>query len=144
MSTSLWHAPLDEFRENLAAAQPAPAGVAASCVAATLGISLLMKVLRITGRRPDLLPLAERLANELRVAADADVEAVWAYIQARDAVGLHEVPARALRAAREALELSTETEPHIAGLIAADVRAAAALLQGSVQAIEACIAANQA
>lgn len=144
MSASLWHSPLGDFQSNVAAAEPAPAGVATACVTAALGLSLLLKVLRITGQRQELNQRAEGLINELRLVADADVEAVWAYIQTRSAAGLREVPTRGLRAARQALDLCAQTEPHISGLIAADVRAAGALLRGSIEAIEACIAANQA
>ena len=144
MNASLWHAPLADFQRSVAAAKPAPAGVSTASVSAALGLSLLIKVLRITGRRDDLLPLAENLVEELRAVADADVDAVYAYIQTRNSIGLHEVPARALRAARQAVDLCVQAAPHITGLIAADVVAARALVQGSVSAIEACIAANQA
>lgn len=144
MSASIWHTSLGEFQDSVAAAQPAPAGVATACVTAALGLGLLLKVLRITGQRQELHQRAEGLVRELQLVADADVDAVWEYIQTRNAAGLREVPARGLRAAREALDLCTQTEPHISGLIAADVRAAAALLRGAVEAIELCIAANQA
>jgi hypothetical protein len=144
MKASLWHAPLGECQCDIAAAKPAPAGVATACVTAALALSLLIKVLRITGERVDLLPLAEREVDELRMIADADVDAVYDYIQAGNRIGLREVPARALRAAYTALSLCVQAGPHIKGLISADVAAARALLQGSANAIEACIAANQA
>jgi formiminotetrahydrofolate cyclodeaminase len=144
MKGSLWHAPLGECQSDIAAAKPAPAGVATACVTAALGLSLLIKVLRITGQCGNRLPPAEHLIAELRAIADADVNAVYAYIQTRNATGLREVPERALRAARQAVDLCAQTAPHITGLISADVAAASALLEGSIKAIEACIAANQA
>lgn len=144
MEASLWQAPLGEFQRDVAAAKPAPAGVATACVSAALGLSLLIKVLRITGQRSDLLPRAERKTEELRAIADADVDAVYAYIQTRNASGLREVPARALSATRRAIDLCDQSAPSISGLIAADVAAAKAILQGALSAIEACITANQA
>lgn len=142
MAPSLWHAPLDQFQSGVAAAQPAPAGVATACVAAALGLSLLVKVLRITGQRQDLLPEALRLIADLREAADADVAGVRAYIQTRDSRALHEVPARAAHAIAQGLTLCAAASEVVTGLIAADSAAAAALLQGAENAVQACIAAN--
>ncbi|MEI9812476.1 MAG: hypothetical protein WDO18_07270 [Acidobacteriota bacterium] len=142
MSTSLWQQPLEAFQLSVAAARPAPAGVATASVTAALGVSLLIKVLRITGERVDLLAPAELLLSELRAVADADVEAVYAYIQTRDARGMIEIPARALRATDQAIDLCGLAAPHIKRLIAADVTAATALLKGAKAAIMACIAAN--
>jgi len=142
MDASLWQAPLADFQSSIAAAQPAPAGVAVACVTGALGLSLLVKVLRITGKRPDLLDLALQLIEELRSAADADVAAVHTYIQTRAKQALHDVPARAAHAVAQALILCAAASESVTGLIAADVEAATALLQGSATAIESCVAAN--
>lgn len=142
MDASIWPTPLGEFQESVAAPQPMPAGVATAAATAALGLSLLMKALRITGQRADLLGPAQELVDELRAAADADVEAVKNYIQNRDKSGLLTVPARAAHAVSQALALCVEAEPSVTGLIAADVRAAAAILDGAASAIDACICAN--
>ncbi len=143
MSASLWQAPLAEFQTEVAAPQPAPAGVAVACVNAALAVSLLVKVLRITGKCPELLDPALRLIDELRSAADADVEGVRNYIRTRDSQELHDVPARAAHAAAEASALCAEAARSVTGLIAADIGAAAALLSGAKMAINTCISANQ-
>ncbi len=144
MDASIWPRPLGEFQESVAAPQPMPAGVATATTTAALGLSLLIKVLRIRGVRPDLLPPALALIEDLRTTADADIAAVQAYIQHRDSTGLHAVPARAAHAIAQALTLCVEAEPLVTGLIAADIRAASALLEGAASAVAACIAANAA
>ena len=142
MSASVWQVPLAEFQSEVAAAQPAPAGVAVACVTAALGLSLLVKVLRITGQRPELLEPALRLIEELRSAADADVAAVHAYIQTRSKHAMLDVPARAAHAVAEASTLCAEASQSVTGLIAADVASAGALLRGAMTAINACLSAN--
>jgi formiminotetrahydrofolate cyclodeaminase len=143
MTVSLWQQPLSEVQSLIAGTQPAPAGVATATTTAALGLSLLIKVLRITGKRADLLEPAERLVEELRAIADADVAAVHAYIQRRETKGLHEVPKNAANTVAAALHLATEAKGAVTGLIAADVLASIALLQGASNAISACVAANE-
>jgi formiminotetrahydrofolate cyclodeaminase len=144
MSASLWQAPLAEFQTEVAKAQPAPAGVAVACVNATLAVSLLVKVLRITGKCPELLAPALRLIEELRSAADADVEAVRTYMKTRDKQAMDDIPARAALAAAEASALCAEAARSVTGLISADIGAASALLRGATIAITTCMSANQA
>jgi hypothetical protein len=141
MSASVWQTQLSQFQAEVAAPQPAPAGVATSCVAAALGLSLLVKVLRIRGNHETLLPLALNLIDELRSTADADIAAVRNYIQTRDAAPLKEVPRQAEHLVAQALILCAAVED-IKGLIAADVAAATALLEGASNAIGACVTAN--
>lgn len=143
MSASVWQIPLTEFQTEVAAAQPAPAGVAVACVTAALGLSLLVKVLRITGQRPDLLEGALRLITDLQADADADVAAVRDYIQTRSKHAIHDVPARAAHSVAEASTLCAEASESVTGLIAADVAAAAAILRGAMFAITACMSANE-
>ncbi len=138
---SVWQRPLREFQDAVAAPQPAPAGVATSCVAAALGLSLLVKVLRIRGKHEELIPLSLNLIEELQATADKDIAAVRGYIQTRDAKPLKEVPQRAEHLVAQALILCAAVED-ITGLIAADVAAATALLEGASNAIAACVAAN--
>jgi formiminotetrahydrofolate cyclodeaminase len=142
MNASLWQAPLTEFQSEVAAAQPAPAGVAVACVTAALAVSLIVKVLRITGKHPELVHPALRLIDELRTAADADVTAVRAYIQTRDKQPMQDVPTRAAQAVADALTLCATVSPSVTGLIAADLAVASTLLGGASSAIHACITAN--
>lgn len=133
---------MEEFQESIAAAKPAPAGVAAAAATAALALSLVIKVLKITGKCPELVEPAEKLVIELRDLADADVEAVSAYIERRDKTGLKEVPERALQVVAKATDLCAKATPHVTGLIAGDLMAAKALLGGSAAAIRVCIAVN--
>jgi formiminotetrahydrofolate cyclodeaminase len=143
MSVSVWQTPLSDFQSEVAAAQPAPAGVAVACVTAALAVSLLVKVLRITGQRPELLDPALRLIEELSAAADDDVAAVRTYIQTRDKHAMEDIPAQAAHTVAQASALCAETANSVTGLISADVAAASALLRGAMIAITSCITANQ-
>src|SRR5690349_13007708 len=70
MPHSIWSDSLAIFSDSVAATRPAPAGVAAACVAGNLGISLLIKTLAITGGQAELLESARLEAAHLRGAAD--------------------------------------------------------------------------
>lgn len=142
MDASLWQAPLGEVQSEVAAAQPAPAGVAVACISAALAVSLLVKVLRITGQRPELLVPALTLLDDLRDSADADVAAVRAYIQTRNTRAMRDVPAVAAHQVAEASALCADAARSVSGLIAADLAAASALLSGAIIAIHSCSAAN--
>jgi hypothetical protein len=143
MRVSLWRQSMEEFQESIAAAKPAPAGVATAAATAAMGLSLLIKVLRITGKCPELIEPLLKLVIDLREVSDADVEAVSAYIERRETRGLREVPERALQLVTQAADLCGQAAPHITGLIAADVMAAKALIGGSAAAIRVCSAANK-
>jgi formiminotetrahydrofolate cyclodeaminase len=142
MDASVWQATLTEFQTGVAAAQPTPAGVAVACVNATFALSLLIKVLRISGKCPELLEPARQLVEEIRATADADVAAIHIYIQTRDKAGLKEVPPRASHAISQAMNLCAEASAFVTGLLAADIAAATALLNGCAAAVTACIDAN--
>jgi len=143
MSVSVWQQSTGDFQESIAAAKPAPAGVATAAATAAMGLSLLIKVLRITGKCPELIEPSLELVIDLREVSDADVEAVSAYIERRETRGLKEVPEQALKLVDEAAHFCAQAAPQITGLIAADVMAAKALLGGSAAAIRVCIAANK-
>jgi formiminotetrahydrofolate cyclodeaminase len=135
---------VDGFCEDLAAPRPAPAGVAAAAVTARLGLSLLMKVLAITGRDT---ARARQLSAELARIADDDIAAVRAYMAARGdsrkalAPATIDIPLRASRAATAGLDLCAETVVERKPL-AADLRAAATLLRAAHEAIIFCVEAN--
>jgi formiminotetrahydrofolate cyclodeaminase len=150
MDASLWPSTIASFCEDVAGSNPAPAGVAASAVAASLGLSLLIKVLEIAGRRKSfagdaqklraLVHSAHRELAELKSAADDDIQAVRT--GGRNAI---EVPMRAARAAVAGLDLCVEgtgIEGVTKGLAAADLGAAVLLLSGAARAILLCVAFN--
>jgi len=142
MADTLWHSSLDRFRTEVAAEHGKAAAVSIACVTAVLGLSILIKALRIKGDGQELVPIADKLIEELRRAADADAEALRAYVETHDPLELREVPAEAFHLAQEAYGLCKQAAPLITGLFAADVKVATALIQGSRDAIEACISAN--
>ena len=137
-SATIWTAPLAAFCEDLASTKQAPAGVAASAVSARLGLSLLIKVLTITGQRPDLIEPARLESENLARAAEDDIRA----IQERDAKQALEVPMRAARAAAAGLDLCAEAAGCVRGWIAADLGAARELLAGAARGILLCVDAN--
>ena len=139
MNASLWDSPLGSFADDVAGRQPAPAGVAAAAVAATLGISLLIKVLEIRNQRPDIRASARQIGAELRAAADADCAAIRSSLRSPEAM---DVPVRAARAIMRALDLCAEAAPSVPGLLAADLGAARELLSGAARAIQICIDRN--
>jgi len=145
MPRSIWSDSLAAFSDSVAATRPAPAGVAAAAVAAELGISLLIKVMSITGGHGELVEAARREAAHLRGAADDDIGAVMEYLRARDATALQhaiEAPMRAARAAVAGLELCAKASSAVKPALAADLGAAQALLGGALRAILLCIDAN--
>jgi|SRR5581483_775950 len=143
MSHSIWSDSLSIFSDSVAATRPAPAGVAAACVAANLGISLLIKTLAITGGQGELVDQARFEAAALRGAADQDIGAVMEFIGSRNPAAARqaiEAPLRAARAAVAGLELCAKAS--VKPVLSADLEAARALLAGALRAILICIDAN--
>ena len=130
---------LADFSDALASRDPAPAGVAAAAVAATLGASLLIKVLEIRKQSPGVVSEARALVAELREAADADCAAVRQSLRSQDAIA---APLRAARATVRAIELCGEAGPAITGLLAADLQVGKTLLRAAADAILLCLDAN--
>jgi len=139
MNASLWDLPLGTVADEVAAHQPGPAGVAAAAITATLGASLLIKTLEISGQRPDLRSTAKELGAELRAAADADCEAIRGSLRSPEATN---IPLGAVRAVVQAYDLCNQAAPSITGLLSADLRASRELLGGAARAILTCIEAN--
>jgi formiminotetrahydrofolate cyclodeaminase len=131
-----------EFCDEVASRSPAPAGVATAVVAADLGMSLLIKTLAITGKRPDLLERARAESATLRRTVQEDIAAVRELMRSGDARKATEVPMRAARSVAAGLDLCAQASGEIHGLLAADLGAAAALLSGAAQAIQICVDAN--
>jgi formiminotetrahydrofolate cyclodeaminase len=140
----------------VASAEPTPAGVSVSAVSATLGISLLLKVLEIVAKRKNfagdlghlawLRQAAGKESERLAQYADEDIAAYRAYIEARrlktadvaSARALRdviEIPLRAAGSALAGLDLCADASSIVYGAVAADLGTAAILLAGAVRAM---------
>jgi formiminotetrahydrofolate cyclodeaminase len=159
MKDSIWKSTLEEFRDQLAGRDPVPAGVSVAAVSASLGLSLLMKVLEITKKRKDfdgdpekieeMLDSARAESRELERYADEDIVAFAQYMASRrtsnQAAALRkaiETPLAAARAAASGLKLCTAAAAITPASIAPDLRTAAVLLAGSVRAMLLSVESN--
>ena len=155
-ANGIWNTALESFRESVAGAEPVPAGVSVAAVSATLGVSLLQKVLAIvakrksfTGDRGHLASLRQAAGNvseRLVQYANEDIGAYRAYAEARRlktpdvemARALQqvvEVPLKAARSALTGLDLCADAAGIVRGAVAADLATAAILLAGAVRAM---------
>jgi formiminotetrahydrofolate cyclodeaminase len=148
MEDSVWTGTIEALRARVAGLDPVPAGVAISAATASLALALLAKVLAITADKKsfsgDGARLAELLAsarNESQTAARLGSEDIAAFrrfsasktaLAAREAI---EIPMNAAHAAVRGLHMCEEAAGLVAGLMVADVAAAAALLAGAIRAI---------
>jgi len=158
----IWKATLESFRDSVASAEPAPAGVSVSAVSATLGISLLQKVLDIVAKRKSFAGDFGRLASLRQAArneserltryANEDIAAYRAYMEARrlktaDETAralrdVNETPLKAARSALSGLDLCADAAGIVTGAIAADLGTAAILLAGAIRALLLSVDAN--
>jgi formiminotetrahydrofolate cyclodeaminase len=159
MADSIWKSTLEEFRDQLAGRDPVPAGVSVAAVTASLGLSLLMKVLEITRKRKDfagdpamieeMLASARAESRELERYADEDIVAFAEYIASRrtssHAAALRkaiETPLAAARSAASGLKLCAAAAAITPASIAPDLGTAALLLAGSVRAMLLSVESN--
>lgn len=145
MAHSIWSESLGSFSDAVAATRPAPAGVTAAAVTAELGLSIMIKVMSITGGHDELVAAARSERARLRGAADDDIGAVMELMHSRDAAALRqaiEAPMKAARAAVEGLELCAKASAAVKPSLAVDRAAAEALIAGALRAILMCIDAN--
>ena len=132
-----------------------PAGVSVAAVSATLGVSLLQKVLEIVAKRKSFAgdpgelssvrQAAKNEAERLARCADEDIAAYRAYLAARrlktgdaEASSLRaviETPLQAARSALSGLDLCAAAAGMVKGAVAADLGTAAILLAGAVRAL---------
>ena len=159
MAESLWTSTLAEFRDQLASKDPVPAGVSLAAVSASLGLSLLTKVLDITGNRRDFkgdpakidewVAAARTASCTLQRCADEDVVAFASYMASRrtpnEAAALRkaiETPLAAARAAALGLKLGAEAAVVTPASIAPDLRTVTLLLAAAVHAILLSVESN--
>jgi formiminotetrahydrofolate cyclodeaminase len=152
MADSVWKSTLAEFRDQLAGRDPVPAGVSAAAIAASLALSLLVKVLEIARNRRDfradpgkieeILASAHAESSKLTQYADEDAAAFAAYMASRgtpnEPAALRkaiETPLGAARAAAAGLELCAQAAPMTPPSIQPDLGTSALLLAASVRAM---------
>lgn len=153
-TNTIWNSTLESFRESVASAEPTPAGVTAAAVSATLGVSLLLKVLAIVARRKSFAGDIEKLSPLLQAAkkesvrltqyADDDIAAYRAYLESRrlkiedHKMALHgaiETPLYAAESALSSLDLCADAARLVHGAVLADLATAAILLNGAIRAM---------
>jgi len=155
-TNGIWESTLESFRRSVASAEPVPAGVSVSAVSATLGLSLLQKVLEIVARRKsfagdpaELATLRHAAKDEsarLARCADEDIAAYQDYMAARrlkagEAEAAHalravvEAPLKAARSALSGLDLCAAAAGMVTGAVASDLATAAFLLAGAARAM---------
>ncbi len=152
MPDSIWNATLASFRDRVAGAEPAPAGVSAAAVSATLALGLLTKVLEIASKRKDFAgdrELVRALADDARAKseilshlADEDIAAFHEYLDClrrkqptgaaiRRAI---DIPLGVARAAASGIALCEQATGLVHAFVAPDLGAASSLLRGAVRA----------
>ncbi len=156
MSDSVWNETLEGFRKRLAGTDPAPAGVTAAAVTATLALGLLIKVLEITRSRKSFSGDPQQIEKLIRAAAgessrlaqyaDDDIDAYKEYLASRRSAGALrlaiEVPLSAAHAAATGVELCAQSADLVPATLAPDLDAARTLLAGALRAMFFSIEAN--
>jgi formiminotetrahydrofolate cyclodeaminase len=159
MPESVWKSTLEDFRDRLAGRESVPAGVSVAAVSASLGLSLLIKVIEIVRKRKDfagdpakieaLLAQARAESAKLDRAADEDIVAFAEYMASRgtpgEAVALQkaiQTPLGAARAAAAGLQLCSEAIAMTPASIAPDLGTAALILAGSVRSMLLSVESN--
>jgi formiminotetrahydrofolate cyclodeaminase len=151
MESSIWSDTLTGFCEKVAGSAAVPAGVVVAAVTASLALALLTKVVEITRRRKTfagdahqaelLIAAARRESMRLADLADEDIRVFNNYMKTparerADGAAMKEairVPMDAAGAAVRGLDLCRDARTMgVAGLTAADLDAATALLSGAV------------
>jgi formiminotetrahydrofolate cyclodeaminase len=159
MPESVWKSTLADFRDRLRGRESVPAGVSVAAVSASLGLSLLIKVIEIVRKRKDfagdpakieaLLAQARAESAKLDRSADEDIVAFAEYMASRgtpgEAVALEkaiQTPLGAARAAAAGLQLCSEAIAVTPASIAPDLGTAALILAGSVRSMLLSVESN--
>jgi formiminotetrahydrofolate cyclodeaminase len=157
----LWEKPLEEFRDELASASPAPGGGAVGAVTCAFGTALVIMACEIAAPKENAsreiagsLPQLRNALAGLSAAAEKDAEAYQAYSDAyalprmtpdetaaRDAaltaalLGAADAPVAAIEIALAAIEIAERVAPLVHAGILSDVAGGAALLEGGTNAL---------
>lgn len=150
----MWSRSVDALLRGAGSTDPTPGSGSAAAVAGALGISLVRKAVTISGDADALVDRADALLERASRAADADVVAFGALIEARgmpeddeaeraerDAalesalVAATEAPLALLEVLVDALGLATDAEPLAKDELVSDVLAGADLMRGAARAV---------
>lgn len=171
MSSRVWDSSLEDFRNSVVSAEPAPAGVAVSAANASFAFGLLAKVLKVSGRRKDFSGDAAKLkaisssatkdSRRMLQLAEEDIAAFNTYMasaklphtndrerarrqRALDAALRRaiDVPLDAARVAAAGLGLCEDAKSMAHIGVMADLGAAASLLASSLRVFLLCVDSN--
>ncbi len=171
MPAHIWDSTLENFRSAAASGEAMPAGAALSAVSASLGLALLAKVLKVSGRRKDFAGNSAKLESLIESArmeskrmmqfAEDDIAAFNSYMAAtrlpqatdpdREArkravdAALRkaiEGPLTAARAAAAGIVLCGDAAAMIHAVVAADLGAATSLLSSAMRVFLLCADSN--
>lgn len=150
----MWSRTVDGLLRGAGSTDPTPGSGSAAAVAGGLGVSLVRKALSITGGADALVERADALLERASAAADADVVAFGALIDARGMpeddeaqraardvavesalVAATEAPLGLLDVLVDALRLTGEAEPLAKDELVSDVLAGADLARGAARAV---------
>lgn len=149
----MWSQTVERLLRGAGSTDPTPGSGSAAAVAGALGVSLVRKAVTISDGSGQLLDRADALLERAGRAADADVVAFGALIDARgmpeddaaqraarDAaveaalVAATEAPLGLLEALVDALHLAAEAEPLAKDTLVSDVLAGSDLVRGAARA----------
>ncbi len=171
MSSRVWDSSLEHFRNSVASAEPAPAGVAVSAATASFAFGLLTKVLKVSGRRKDFSGDAAKLkalsssatkeSRRMLQLAEEDIAAFNTYMasarlphtndreRARRQRAIDsavrkaiDVPLDAARTAAAGLALCADATSMAHIGVMADLGAAASLLASAMRVFLLCVDSN--
>ncbi|GAA1419498.1 cyclodeaminase/cyclohydrolase family protein [Agrococcus citreus] len=153
MSERVWSRTVEQLLRGAGSTDPTPGSGSAAAVAGALGISLVRKAVTITGEADALVDRADALLERAGQAADADVVAFGALIDARgtpedddgqraareDAlatalIAATEAPLDLLEVLVDALAVAVDAEPLVKQELVSDVLAGADLVRGAARA----------
>ncbi|WP_110684966.1 cyclodeaminase/cyclohydrolase family protein [Salinicola aestuarinus] len=162
-SRSLWHDSLAEFQQAVEK-RPTPGCGAAAAVGACLGLSLVLKGLRLTASKrqddaetADLIARGDALYRELAVAVDEDAVAFSEWLAAKrlddddeekptrlDAARTAsiEVPLAAAACCERALSLAVSSLDETAAMLESDTAAGALMVKAGMEALLVGVKAN--
>ncbi len=150
MSESLWSLPADELLRRAASSSATPGSGAVAAISGSLGLALVLMALEISDADAKLRRRGESLLPRLTAAADRDVAAFAAVIDARGmgkdgeeerverdraveraTVAATEGPLDLAGLLEEGLELSELAEPLVKAELVSDVRSGAELMRAA-------------
>jgi formiminotetrahydrofolate cyclodeaminase len=156
VTDSLWQLSLVDFRDRVASDAPTPSCGAAAGVSASLGLSLILKAIRIGSDPADKdsrrhLNQGATIHQQLATHADTDARVFQHFLKAeapeikgqaaRDSVA---IPLATAHSCREAMRLGERAAPYVKKAMRPDVVAGVLLLGAALEAVLLNVRANLA